>query len=69
MLFVPREQNRWADWLSKVGAKVDSPRTVEELGVELAEHACPPKLQAHTSVVGHGKQCRVCRQELTSRGV
>ena len=52
VLFVPREQNRWADWLSKVGAKVESLKTIEELGVEVTELLHPPRLQAHTSLVG-----------------
>lgn len=43
VLYIPREKNQLADWLSKVGATVQQEVQLHELGVDLREDDPPPK--------------------------
>ena len=79
IIFVPRENNLWADWLSKVGATGDADLTT--LGVVVREDAAPPsgKPGALQGALGHSqlavigqradKECLKCHEVLRSRGV
>lgn len=65
MVFIPRESNLWADWLSKVGADIQGDKDLGDLGVEPEETNSPPKHitslnAAHHSVIA----CRVCTREV-----
>lgn len=44
VLYIPRERNQLADWLSKVGSTIESSVQLHELGIDpLSEGDPPPK--------------------------
>jgi hypothetical protein len=72
IVFVPREANRWADWLSKVGANLNQDATLSDLGVTPEEHSCPPPTTPMLAAVaspGGDTTCRVCKQGIEGASV